>query len=314
MKLDDTFIEKIEKIYNTVKKMKGGKNADYIPALANVDPALYAISVCTVDGHMHHIGDTTTKFAIESVSKVFSLALALDKRGQKKVRDQVGTKHSNRSFNSIHAVEHFKDHETNSFSNAGAMATTCLSSTGYGIQKKKENFEKKIVDYMSRFAGKNLYVNQAIYKSEMSLSAHNMALAYLMKSYERFEGDVQTCVDVYTKQCSVMVTSKDLATMAATLANEGVNPKTGERAMQKKNVPFLLEQIARHGLYGESGEFHRKIGTDKYMHVKSGVSGTLLIVIPGVMGIGIVSPPLNKHGNSVKGIQTAIRLAKEIHG
>jgi glutaminase len=157
---------------------------------------------------------------------------------------------------------------------------------------------------MSEFAGRKLFVGDKIYKSELLHSEHNLAIAYLLKSYGKFYSDVETSVDIYTQQCSVMVTSADIAIMAATLANGGTNPKTKNKIISKRNVKYILDHMELNGLYNETEDWMKKYG----IHAKSGISGILLFVVPGKMGIGIVSPPLNKYGNSVKGIKTAIKI------
>jgi len=290
--------EDITKIYNKLKNTKGGKNADYIPELANVDPNLYAISIYTVDGETINVGDYTHEFAIESCSKVFTLALALEKFGIPYLKKQIGVKKSHEAFNSICSVDRIKNHTINSFDNGGAMATTSLL---YKPTATKPQYIKELVDNMSNFAGRQLHVSNKIYKSELLHDEHNLAIAYLLKSYNKFYGDIETCVDVYTRQCSVMVTSKDVAVMAATLANNGVNPKTKQLIIKPANVKYILEHMALNGLYNETEKYMSEVG----LIAKSGVGGVLLIVIPGVMGIGIISPPLNKFGNSFKGIKTA---------
>jgi glutaminase len=292
-------IQEIEKIYNKLKNTKGGKNADYIPELSKVDSDLYAISIYTVDGQMFNIGDYNHEFAIESCSKIFTLALALDEFGIPFVQKKIGENKSNEAFNSICSVDRITNHTINSFDNGGAMATTSLL-----YEKDKRKFAKNIIDNMSEFAGRKLYVSNKIYKSELLHSEHNLAIAYLLKSYGKFYGDVETCVDIYTRQCSVMVKSSDIAIMAATLANGGINPKTNSKLISKKNVKYILDHMELNGLYNETDDWMEKYG----MHAKSGVGGVLLCVIPGKMGIGIISPPLNKYGNSVKGIKTAIKL------
>jgi glutaminase len=176
------------------------------------------------------------------------------------------------------------------------MATTSLL---YNPNDKK--FVKEIVDNMSDFADKKLHINNKIYKSELLHSQHNLAIAYLLESYGRFYGEVESSVDVYTKQCSVMVSTCDLALMAATLANGGINPKTKKRLVSNVNTEYIINHMSINGLYNETSKWMTDIG----LPAKSGVSGLLLIVVPGVMGIGIASPPLNKYGNSVKGIKTA---------
>jgi len=298
----------IEHVYNKLKKTKGGKNADYIPVLSKVNPSLYAISICTVDGDTYDIGDYNLEFPIESISKIFSLSLALEKYGTEYVKKIIGNKPSKFSFNSASAIENVAKHLSNSFSNAGAIATTCLS-----YEKKHhihpEKLETKLLDNMSRFAGKKLHVNTKIYKSEISFVDHNYALAYLFKSYSRFQGDVPICLDIYTRQCSTEVTCQDISVMAATIANNGINPITQKVVMDKKHIPYIIDHMYKNGLYDQSEDFNMLAG----IPCKSGVSGGMLIVIPGVMGIGIYSPPLNKYGNSFKGIKSAFMLADELN-
>jgi len=296
-----SFFDEIKKIYNKLKHTTGGKNVDYIPELANVDPNLYAISIFTVDSAEFNIGDFKHKFAIESCSKIFTLALALKKYGKKMIKNKIGADTSDDVFNSICAVDKTANHTINSFYNGGAMATTSLLYT-----PNKDKFIENIVDYMSDFCDKKLYVNQQIYKSEFSHAEHNLAIAYLLKSHNRFYADVNTCVDVYTKQCSVMVTTKNVALMAATLANNGINPITKKRLVSKTDTDYIIEHMTLNGLYNETNNWNKEVN----LPAKSGVSGLLLIVVPGVMGIGIVSPPLNKYGNSVKGIKTAKLISK----
>lgn len=299
-----TFFDSIDQIYNKLKHTTAGKNADYIPELSKIDPKSYAISIYTVDGMQYDIGHYKKEFAIESCSKVFSLALALETVGESVVKQKIGEKQTTEEFNSIHAADTDPSHTINSFNNGGAMATTSLL-----FEDNERKFEKKLIDNMSDFAGRKLHVNQKIYKSEITHIEHNMSIAYLLKSYNRFYADVEKTVDAYTKQCSTMVTTRDIAVMAATLANKGVNPKTGKRVMSPKNIPYILKHMTQHGLYNESDLWSREVG----FPAKSGVGGMILIVVPGVMGIGIASPPLNKHGNSHKAIKTAKHIAKALH-
>jgi glutaminase len=299
--------ENIETIYNKLKnKNCGGKNADYIPELAKVNPNLYAISVYTIDGQSINIGDYSHEFAIESCSKVFTLALALEQFGIPYLKKNIGENKSKEAFDSICSVDRIKNHTINSFDNGGAMATTSLL---FASNSNKQTFTRQIVNNMSAFAGRQLHVSNKIYRSEILHSEHNLAIAHLLKSYNKFYGDIDECVDVYTRQCSVMVTSKDVAIMAATLANDGVNPKTKKRIIKANNVKYILDHMALNGLYTETDKWMKEIG----IYAKSGVGGILLLVVPGVMGIGIASPPLNKNGNSAKGIQTAKMISQILH-
>ena len=297
-----TFYENIEKIYNKLKNTKGGKNADYIKELSNVNPNLYAISIYTVDGEKFDIGDYKEEFSIQSCSKIFTLALALEKHGIKHLKENIHSNKSMESFDSICEVDK-QNHSINPFVNAGAMATTSLS-----YKSDKVQFIKNIINIMDKFADKKLHINNKIYNSEKSNNNRNLAIAYLLKDYNNFYGDVEKTVDVYTKQCSVMVTSEDVALMAATLANGGINPKSKLRIISKKNSNYIIDQMGISGLYNETNDWIKEVGFPG----KSGVSGILLIVIPGIMGISIISPPLNKYGNSVKGIKTAKLISKII--
>ena len=285
----------INNIYKKLKKSHIGKNADYIPELKKVNHNLYAISIYTVDGYVYNIGDYETEFSIQSCSKVFTLSLVLDKYGIPFMKKNIGEGKTLIKFNSIAETLDNELHTINSFNNGGAMATTSLL-----YDKNKNNFEKKIINNMSDFAGRKLHIDKNIYNSEINNAEHNLAIAYLLKSYNMFYGDVEQSVDVYTRQCSVMLTSQDLAVMAATLANKGVNPKTKKKIIHSKYISYILKHMEENGLYEESDDWMGQIG----FPAKSGVSGALMVVIPNVMGIGIYSPRLNKHGNSDKGIKT----------
>lgn len=295
----------IQKIHDRVKKMKiTGKNADYIPQLKKVNPNLFAISIYTVTGEEYDVGDYDKEIAIESVSKVFSLALSLKKVGLANMSKMVGTEQTFGAFNSIAGIVDSPNHTVNSFENGGAMATTSIC-----YEKNQTAYLKKIFDNLSDFAGRKISFSKETYESEMSNLDHNLAIAYLLKSYGKFYGHVLQSVSAYTKQCSAMVTTQDVAVMAATLANYGVNPLTGRRVVEKKYIPYIIEHMASNGVYGYTETWMTNIG----MPAKSGVGGILLIVVPGVMGIGILSPPLDPHGNSAKGIIAAQELSKKLH-
>lgn len=295
----------IEDIYKNVKKLKiTGRNADYIPELKKVNPNLYGISIYTVDGEEYNVGDCDTEVAIESVSKVFSLALALKIVGVAKMSKMIGTMQTMSRFNSVTAIEDSQNRTINSFQNGGAMATTSIY-----YNKNPAKYEKTIFDNISEFAGRKIVYSKATFNSEMSNLEHNLAIGYLLKSYGRFYGEVIPSITAYTKQCSAMATTQDIAIMAATIANYGVNPKTGKRVVEKKFIPYILTHMATNGMYEYSETWMTHIG----MPAKSGVGGVILIVVPHVMGIAILSPPLDEHGNSVKGVITAKQLSEKLH-
>ena len=297
-------LEDLTNIYVKCKHIKGGKNADYIPQLAKVNPNIFAISIFTVHGIKHDVGDYRKEIAIESVSKVFTLALALKLLGAATLKKKIGTESSNMPFDSIIAVASTESHTMNSFDNGGAMATTSLL-----YESNQKQFEKKMYDNMCAFAGRKLSINESVYTSEISNLDHNLAIAYLLKAYHRFYApDVFKTVQAYTKMCSVNVTSSDLAVMAATLANDGINPLTLERVIPKKVVPYIIDQMYSNGMYTESSMWYSQVR----LPAKSGVGGAIIIVVPGEMGIAIVSPPLNKAGNSYKGSKAALLLSQKI--
>jgi glutaminase len=291
----------VEKIYNKIKKLsQKGENADYIPDLKNGDPNILSISVCNIHGDIMNFGDYDKEVGIESVSKVFTLSLALHIHGINKLIQCIGNTKEKRKFNSIKDVVEMKNHTINSFVNAGAMATTSLL---YNKSKSNEDNEKeinkKILENMEKFAGRKLKVNDHLYLSEYRTSQHNKQLINKLVSYDRFYGDPETILKTYTKQCSIMVTSKDIAIMAATLANGGINPITHSKISNDENTHYIIEHMANHGLYNESSTWWKQT----FFPAKSGVGGVIMIVIPGIMGIGIVSPPLNTYGNSYKGVE-----------
>ena len=298
-------IEKIIKtIYDKTKHIKSGKVASYIPQLAKVDPSIFAISMMDCDGNMYSVGDDKKEVAIESISKLFTFSKAVHTFGEKEVIKKIGAHGSSLPFNSVIAEELSPTHTINPFVNQGAMATTSLF-----YKKNKEDFKEKILHNLREYAGRKLRLGRSVYHSEGATNSTNMGLAYLLKSHDRFYGNVKDSVDVYTAQCSMMVTSRDLATMAAVYAKGGVHPKTGKKLLEKEEVTYILRTLRPEGLYEYSDIWATKNGC---VAAKSGVGGGILIAIPGIGGIGIVSPPLDKHGNSVRGIKAGTSLSKKL--
>ena len=299
--------EDLKNIYEKVKNMKQkGKNADYIPDLKVANPNIYGFSICGIDGKIVNFGDSNTEVGIESVSKVFTLALVLNMYNVDKILNYIGDKDEIHEFNSMEDVIHIKGHTINSFVNAGAMATTSLLYNKNKTKAENEkNIDKHILENMEHFAGRKLHLNKHLYLSEYKTSHHNRQLIDKLVSYNRFYGDPDTILKSYTKQCSIMVTTKDVAIMAATLANGGKNPVTHKNIISNEKTDYIIEHMAEHGLYDEAPSWWKKT----YLPAKSGVGGIIMIVIPGIMGIGIVSPPLNKSGNSYKGVETGKLLA-----
>jgi glutaminase len=289
----------LEKVYKNTKNKKGGKNASYIPELLNVNPNIFGISIVDCNGNKYSIGDSKKTVAIESISKLFALSRVVQKYGIKHVIDKIGFHGSFLPFNSVLGVNQSQSHTINPFVNAGAMATTSLL-----YKKDKKSYFREIHNTLNSFANRNLSVSKNIFHSESETNTKNMALAYLLKSFNRFYGPVPECVDVYTKQCSITVSSDDIAMMASVFANNGIHPVTKKQLLTCNQSNSILRGLSPEGLYEYSDTWSVKTGVP----AKSGVGGGILIVVPGVCGIGIVSPPLDKIGNSYKGLIAGEKL------
>lgn len=281
----------VNEAYKKFKSNTEGKNADYIPELAKVDSNLYGIAIVTADGQVVTAGDVDKPFSIQSISKVFSLALAMEELGPAKVFEKVGSEPTGRPFNSVEAVVDMPTHTGNPLVNAGAIATVSLISASSAAAKYN-----KILDFYSKAAGEKLSLIDEVYKSEAATNTGNKALAALLLKYERIYADTLESVDVYTKQCSIGVTAKQLATMGATLANFGANPLTGQQVIKREDVPEILATMTMAGLYDGSGGWAWHVG----LPAKSGVGGGIVAVVPGKGAIAVFAPPLDKAGNSVK--------------
>jgi glutaminase len=294
----------LDAAYAKYRALDEGKNADYIPALAKVDPRLFGIALVTVDGKVFKKGDVAAPFSIQSISKVFTLASALQASGDEAVLEKIGVDATGQVFNSIVAIEQHKGQEMNPFVNPGAIATTSLVEG-----KTPEEKWARIIGIHEAFAGRKLVVDQEVYKSESDTNERNRAIAVLMHAYGRLYDDPLVTTDLYTRQCSISVTASDLATMAATLANGGKNPVTGKQVIGQEHVQRVLAVMATAGLYDDSGIWLYRVG----LPAKSGVGGGLIAVAPGRFGIAAFSPPLDAAGNSVRA-QRAIRdVAAALH-
>lgn len=287
--------ENIEKAmseaYAKYKGLQEGANADYIPALAKVDSSIYGIALVTADGKLYTLGDIKSEVSIQSISKVFTMALVMEESGADAILNNMGVDATGQVFNSIVAVEQYKGAEMNPLVNAGAITATSMV-TGSSYQQ----IWGKISGAYDDFAGRKLSVLDEVYKSEAATNQRNRAIASLMSAYGHIKGDFLQATDIYTKQCSVGVNAKDLATMAATLANQGKNPITGKQVIKSDNVPEILAIMATAGLYDDSGKWLYKTG----LPAKSGVGGGIIAVSPGKFGIAVISPPLDAAGNSVR--------------
>jgi glutaminase len=281
----------LEEAYNRFKSLSEGKNADYIKELANVDPNIFGIALVTTDGKVYTRGDITSMVSIQSVSKVFTLAKIIEEQGAQVVQDKIGVDATGMRFNSIVAVEMQRGKEINPLVNPGAIAASSMIAGADSAAKWKS-----ILQVHSDFAGRSLSLNGPVYVSEAGDNLRNQAIAHLLLAYGRMYFDPVQSTDIYTKQCAINVSAKDMAIMAATLANGGVNPVTKKKIVKPETVMHTLAVMATAGLYDDTGIWFYNSG----LPAKSGVGGGLLAVCPGKFGIAVVSPPLDAAGNSVK--------------
>ena len=293
----------IEQAYAKFKDVKEGKNADYIKELATVDPNIYGIAIVTTDGQVYTMGDLKSAVSIQSISKVFTMAKVIEEQGPKAIADKIGVDATGMRFNSIVAVELQKGKEINPLVNPGAIAATSLVNGADSAAKWKS-----ILDIHSAFAGRTLWLDMPVYKSEAGDNLRNQAIAHLLLAYGRMYFDPAQATDIYTKQCAISVNAKDLATMAGTLANGGVNPITKKKVVSPETVKYVLPVMATAGLYDDSGQWLFATGVPG----KSGVGGGIIAVVPGKFGIAVISPPLSPAGNSVKAIYTIRYIIEQL--
>lgn len=291
----------IEQAHQKYKSNNDGKVADYIPALATYSPNNFAITIATVDGKIYQVGDVNKPFPMESLSKVFTMALAMEQHGPQVVLDKLGANATGLPFNSGLAVELTKGAPENPLVNAGAMSTVSLIEA-----KDKTDRWNKILDNLNVWADASLTFNEPVFKSEMETNQHNQALAKLMESYNSFYGNTDDAVEIYTRQCSVDITVEQLAKMGAVLANKGKSPFNGKQLLNEKYVPQVLAEMAIAGLYDGSGKWLYTVG----IPAKSGVGGGMVAVVPGKYAIAVYSPPLDEAGNSVRAQQTIEYVAE----
>jgi glutaminase len=293
----------VNEAYAKFRNDSNGKNADYIPYLAKVDSKLFGIALVTTGNKVYTMGDVEHSFSIQSISKVFTLALAMQERGADDVFKRVGSEPAGRPFNSVPAVVDVPTHTGNPLVNAGAIAAASLVSGADANAKWN-----KILGFYSKPAGEKLSLIEEVYQSEAATNQGNRALAALLLKYERIYCEPLEAVDIYTKQCSVGVNVKQLAQMGATLANNGINPQTGEQVMKADDIPEILATMTMAGLYDGSGGWAWHVG----LPAKSGVGGGILAVVPGKGAIAVFAPPLDEAGNSVKAQKVITYVANKL--
>lgn len=275
-----------------------GAVADYIPELGKADPAHFGISLATLDGHVYEVGDTQVPFTIQSMSKPFVFALALDTLGAARVESVIGVEPSGDPFNSIRL--NAENHPFNPMVNAGAIACS-----GLIYEAKGDGAFDYIRQALGRFAGRELDVDDAVYSSESLTGDRNRAIGYLLRTNAVIKDNVSSVLEVYFRQCAILVNARDIAVMAATLANRGINPVTGEQVMTPYAISRTLSVMTSSGMYDYAGEWIYRVG----IPAKSGVGGGILAALPARLGLGSYSPNLDKHGNSVRGIKVCEALS-----
>lgn len=287
----DEIQKALQSAYDECKDCRLGKNASYIPALAKVSPDLFGIAAVTVDGEVATVGDADSPFAIESISKAFNLSLVMDCLGAETVRRKIGAEATGEPFNSVMALELHSGKPLNPLVNAGAMAALSLAPGA-----TSEAVWLNIAARFEALAGRELVVMKDVYDSESETNQHNKGIAWLLQSYGYFYNDPDQTVDLYTRMCSLAVTTRDLAVMGACYATGGINPLTTRRVVKRQNIHEILADMVMEGLYTGSGDWLYANG----LPAKSGVGGGIVCVAPKVMALAAFSPPLDDAGNSVR--------------
>jgi glutaminase len=292
----------LQRLHDEYQELDTGAIADYIPELGTADPSWFGICLVTADGHVYEVGDSGHEFTIQSISKPFVLGMALEDRGRDAVLSRIGVEPSGNPFNAI-VVDEASNRPFNPMVNSGAIVATGLI-TGADIPTRRT----RVQDTFARYVGHPVEIDEAVFESERLTGDRNRAIGYLMRGFGMLEGDCEETLDLYFQQCSLRVTCRDIATMAATLANRGINPVTGERALDEEFVPDVLSVMSSCGMYDYSGAWVYKVG----IPAKSGVSGGIIGVLPGQLGIAVFSPPLDAQGNSVRGIRVCERISEDL--
>lgn len=298
----ETLQATVNEVYTHYKDLQTGKLADYIPELAKMDPHWFSICVTTVDGQSVEVGDSHQLFTIQSISKVFVYGLALEEHGRDRVLTKVGVEPTGDSFNAIVLDERSK-RPYNPMVNAGAIATTSLIK-GHGPTERLN----RMLEMFEKYIGHPSFIDMPTFMSERTTGHRNRGMAHLMLNFGMIDEKLDEALDLYFQQCSLMVNCYDLSIMAATLANRGINPVTGVQAVPSCYVKDILSVMYTCGMYNYAGQWAYEVG----LPAKSGVSGGLIVVVPGQMGISVFSPLLDERGNSVRGVKVSEDLSQRL--
>jgi glutaminase len=291
----------LERLYQRYRRLNDGAVATYIPELAKADPSWFSICIVTVDGQTYKAGNYRQSFTIQSVSKPFMYGLALEDHGREYVATKVGVEPTGDAFNAI-MLDEQSNRPYNPMVNTGAIAVASLIKGAGPTQRLN-----RMLAMFGRYAGREILMDISVFTSERSTGHRNRAIAHLMRNFDMLDGSIDEILDLYFQQCSLLVTTQDLAMMAATLANGGLNPLSGERAVDMRQVRDILSVMYTCGMYDYSGEWAYEVG----LPAKSGVSGGILAVVPRQMGIGVFSPALDARGNSVRGVKVCADLSQQ---
>lgn len=294
----------VENAYQAFSQESEGENANYIPFLANIDSKLAGLAVVTAQGDVISAGDAQYRFAIESISKVCTLALALEDFGAEEIQNKIGSSPTGLPFNSVMALELHGDKPLSPLVNAGAMSTTSIIKA----TSTEERWQRILSIQQKLAASNNISLSQELNQSEQTTNFHNRGIAWLLYSAGYLYCDTAETYDVYTRQCSTLITTIELATMGATIASGGINPMTKEHVLSRENCPRILAEMTMEGMYDSSGSWAYNVGLPS----KSGVGGGILTVVPGVLAIAAFSPPLDSIGNSVRGQKMVASVANEL--
>lgn len=296
----------IEELYLKYRNLKEGAVARYIPELAKADPDWFSICVVTVDGQVFEVGDSSQLFTIQSISKVFAYGMALEDRGRETLLRKVGVEPTGDPFNSIIRLDENSKRPDNPMVNAGAIATTSLIQGRNSTERVN-----RLLEMFRNYTGRDVFIDISVFMSERTTGHRNRALAHLMYHFGMIDERIDEALDLYFQQCSILVNCHDLAVMAATLANKGINPITQNRAVTIKYIRDILSVMYTCGMYNYAGQWAYEVG----IPAKSGVSGGIIAVVPNQVGIAVFSPLLDVHGNSVRGIRVCEELSRhfELH-
>ncbi len=291
----------LNELHEKYRQVSEGAIADYIPELALASPDWFGVCVVTEDGQIFEVGNCDQLFTLQSISKAFVYGLALEDHGREYVNSKVGVEPTGEAFNAI-VLDEKTNRPYNPMVNAGAIATTDLIK-GNGATERL----KRILDMFERYTGRQLDINVPVFLSEKTTGNRNRAMAYLMLNFGMVSDRLEETLDLYFQQCSIMVNTHDLAVMAATLANGGINPITGAQAIDRRYIQDIISVMFTCGMYDYSGEWSYRVG----IPAKSGVSGGITAVVPGKLGIGTFSPLLDAKGNSIRGIKVCADLSRD---